>query len=808
MTLVILESHAKQSTVQKILGNDYKVIACYGHIMDLPNKSIGLHADLTPQYTILPTQINNIAKIKKEYAKSNGIILATDIDREGEMIAWSLANILSLDAPKRMVYNEITKKHLLNAVNNTQSINYNLVNAQKTRRVLDRMVGYKISPLLWNNVHGAKSAGRVQSVVLKLIVEKEKEINQFIDNININDNGILFRVTGTINNINSKPVLCDNKHHICDISKPNIEKLLKKYKKSSFIICDIANKTLTRHPNAPYTTSTLQQDAHTKFGYSLKKTMQVAQQLYEKGYITYMRTDSVNLSNDILRDIGKYVLDKYGKTYYGNQRVYSPPNSNTQEAHEAIRPCNIHNTPSKLNNAITNDMQRIYGIIWKRTVASQMTDAKINNMCISININNDNDHIFTVTHETITFYGFLIVYKESSDNEMISVNVGDDINMINIIATEIVKQPPNRYNEGTLVKTITSDKYNIGRPSTIAGYSTVLINRQYIEKKSVTGVPYTQQLYTLSYESNTIDHEEINTYIGSDNNKLVATNMGINVVEYLESNFKDIMDYKFTINMERQLDDISLNKLNWMDVLRPFNDNICSIINNLKHTTSMITIGKCEQYTYTVSKGKYGDIVNQIDSNNKVVNKAPKHAINNIDDINLVKEAFEYPKLICKINRSKALLKKGKFGIYICVGKNKYPLPKDTIEKDIDKEFIQSLIKNHVNKFTVGNITYSIMDGPYGIYAKVSQKDKKDYNISLKDISGVNDVDENNIEQLLNTNNKFLLKEFNINDNKCFLMRGKKNMYIKTLTKNISLPAKLKLEDVDDNVVINALNKK
>ena len=561
--LVIVESPAKAKTIEKYLGSEFKVSSSYGHISDLPKKEIGIDFEnnFKPKYIISSDKKDIVKQLKKQALSAETVWLASDEDREGEAIAWHLFESLKLDKSKtkRIVFREITKKAILNAIENPREINYNLVNAQQARRIIDRLVGFEISPILWRKVKGGLSAGRVQSVAVRLLVDKENEINNFIPKSS-------FKISAKFSD-------SDNNNLSAQLSgvfesENKAKEILEKSLTSNFSISSVEKKPFKKTSSAPFTTSTLQQEASRKLGFSVSRTMSAAQRLYESGHITYMRTDSVNLSQDALNAAGKVISKMYGDNYHKTKR-FSNKNKGAQEAHEAIRPTNFENKSVNMES----DQIKLYNLIWLRTISSQMSDALLERTILKIS-SNQFDNQFTCKGEVIKFDGFLKVYIEGTDDNenddseglLPNLSKGDKVNNINMIATEKFSRPPYRYSEATLVKKM--EELGIGRPSTYAPTITTIQNRKYVAKGTYEG-------FERNYRQIILDSDEIKTNLlkentGSDKGKLVPTEVGIIVTEFLVNNFKNILNYNFTASVEQDFDKIASGDIEWTNILKDF----------------------------------------------------------------------------------------------------------------------------------------------------------------------------------------------------------------------------------------------
>ena len=553
--LVIVESPAKAKTIEKFLGKDFQVESSYGHIADLPSKELGIDVDgdFSPKYIVSEDKKPVVKKLKALAKKAEVVWLASDEDREGEAIAWHLKEQLNLEEKntKRIVFHEITKKAILKAVDHPRDIDYNMVNAQQARRVLDRLVGYELSPVLWRKVKGGLSAGRVQSVAVRLIVEKERSIQQFNAESHYKVVAQFFNTDGK----SFKAIIPKNFE-----SKIVAEEFLQSCSLSKFSITDLQKKPAKKAPAAPFTTSTLQQEASRKLGYPVGKTMQVAQRLYEAGLITYMRTDSVNLSVDARDAAEEEITNFYGREY-SKQRVFKSKSKGAQEAHEAIRPTNM-----KLHSIDKEyDQNRLYDLIWKRTLASQMSEALLERTNVKIG-NSENERTFTANGEMIKFDGFLKVYLEGNDNEeeekagmLPNLKIGEILGYNFIHATQRFTSPPYRFTEASLVKKL--EELGIGRPSTYAPTISTVQRRGYVEKGQNEGVERVYEQIILT--DKVMKTQTLTEKTGANKNKLIPTDIGNIVNDFLVTNFSNILDFGFTAKVESSFDDISEGDENW-----------------------------------------------------------------------------------------------------------------------------------------------------------------------------------------------------------------------------------------------------
>ncbi len=605
--LVIVESPAKAKTIEKFLGKDFQVESSYGHIADLPSKELGIDVDgdFSPKYIVSEDKKPVVKKLRTLANKADIVWLASDEDREGEAIAWHLKEQLKLKDvnTKRIVFHEITKKAILKAVENPRDIDYNMVNAQQARRVLDRLVGYELSPVLWRKVKGGLSAGRVQSVAVRLIVERERSIQEFKPETH-------YKVVAEFSNKEGKSFKATIPKNFD--SKKAAEDFLKSCANADFSIADLTKKPAKKSPAAPFTTSTLQQEASRKLGFPVGKTMQVAQRLYEAGLITYMRTDSVNLSVDARNEAEEEITNYYGKEY-SKQRVFKSKAKGAQEAHEAIRPTNM-----KMHAIDTEyDQNRLYDLIWKRTLASQMSDAQLERTNVKIE-NSENSKLFTANGEMIKFDGFLKVYLEGNDDEdgeeqsgmLPNLKVKDQLNYTFINATQRFTSPPYRFTEASLVKQL--EELGIGRPSTYAPTISTVQRRGYIEKGQNEGIEREYQQIILK-DAN-VKTQTLTEKTGSDKNKLVPTDIGNIVNDFLVANFSNILDFGFTAKVENSFDDISEGDENWTEMIKDFytkfHDNVEDVKENADRESGERILGEHPKSgkTVLVRLGKFGPI--------------------------------------------------------------------------------------------------------------------------------------------------------------------------------------------------------
>ncbi|NPA67104.1 MAG: type I DNA topoisomerase [Chlorobi bacterium] len=558
--LVIVESPAKAKTIEKFLGKDYKVKSSFGHVRDLAKKNFGIDIknNFEPEYIIMPDKKKVISDLKKDVKNANTVILASDEDREGEAIAWHLFEVLNLKNKKtqRIVFNEITKEAIKEAVENPGSINYDLVNAQQARRILDRLVGFELSSVLWKKVQSKLSAGRVQSVAVRLLVEREREISSFKPDV-------FFKVTGEFISEKNKEKFKAELNKKFKTEK-DILNFFENLGQPDYYVADVERKPGKRSPSAPFTTSSLQQEAGRKLGFPVGKTMRIAQKLYEAGYITYMRTDSVNLSSLALNAAKEVIIKEYGEKYY-KKRVFKTKTKNAQEAHEAIRPTYLSN-PSVQG---TSDEERLYDLIRKRTLASQMADAEFERTNVTVSIKNS-DYKFTASGEVMKFPGFLKLYTVPSEDTVLpDLKKNEPLKALFLEAVEQFGKSPSRYSEAALVKQL--EEKGIGRPSTYAPTISTIENRGYMIKESRPGIE--KEILHLTLKDGKIIEKTERKIFGAEKNKLFPTDIAMVVTDFLSENFQNIIDYNFTANVEKQFDEIAEGKIIWHKMIKDFYDD-------------------------------------------------------------------------------------------------------------------------------------------------------------------------------------------------------------------------------------------
>ena len=664
--LVIVESPAKAKTIEKFLGKDFKVASSYGHIADLPSNELGVDVDkdFSPKYIVSSDKKKVVSELKSLAKKMKTVWLASDEDREGEAIAWHLANTLDLksDNTKRIVFNEITKTAILDAIENPRDINYNLVNAQQARRVLDRLVGYELSPVLWRKVKGGLSAGRVQSVSVRLIVEREREINAFVPQQTFKIQAIFS--TQQNKSINALlPKTFD--------SSETTEAFLHLNKSATFKIDAIEKKPASKSPTAPFTTSTLQQEAARKLYFSVSKTMNVAQRLYEAGLITYMRTDSVNLSKEAQQSALKQIEKHYGEAYK-KPRKYKVKSKGAQEAHEAIRPTDF----SKAKVNLDYDQSRLYELIWKRAIASQMSDAKLERTQLKIAASTHSDK-FVAKGEVIKFDGFLKIYLEGVDeesdeqNELLpAVKEGEVLNLKSMEANQRFSRPPYRFTEASLVKKL--EELGIGRPSTYAPTISTIQNRKYVEKGTSEGEyrSYTQ----LQLVENEVISKSLKERTGANKGKLIPTDVGVIVNDFLVANFNNILDYSFTAKVEESFDQIADGSENWTSMIKGFYDGFHKTVDFVKENAARESgervLGNDPKSgrVVKVRLGRFGPIaqIGEPEDEEKpiFVSLAPGQQLESLE-LEEALELFKLPKSIGSYEDQEVTVNNGRFGPYI-----------------------------------------------------------------------------------------------------------------------------------------------
>lgn len=692
--LVIVESPAKAKTIEKFLGKDFKVESSFGHIADLPSKELGVdvEGDFKPKYEVSKDKKAVVKKLKELAKKAEMVWLASDEDREGEAIAWHLAESLNLDKDKtkRIVFHEITKTAILKAIENPRSIDYHLVDAQQARRVLDRIVGYELSPVLWRKVKGGLSAGRVQSVSVRLIVEREREVQEFNPEAS-------YRVDAEFSNEEGQTFKAKLPKNFS--TKEEAQKFLEANVNADFKVSGLEKKPAKKAPAAPFTTSTLQQEAARKLGFSVSRTMSNAQRLYEEGLITYMRTDSVNLSNEARKGAQAEIESSYGSKY-STPRNFKGKAKGAQEAHEAIRPTDF----SQQTANVERDQSRLYDLIWKRAIASQMSEAQLERTNVKISASSHNE-LFSANGEVIKFDGFLKVYLEGTDDEdteqegmLPALKVNESLLNNYISATERYTRAPARYTEASLVKKL--EELGIGRPSTYAPTISTIQNRNYVEKGSVEGEP--RDYAQLILKKNKVSENELTEKVGSDKGKLVPTDIGMIVTDFLVNHFESILDYNFTARVEESFDDIAEGKVDWTkmmkDFYKDFHPQVVDVQENAERESGERILGKDPKTGRQVSVrlGKFGPMVQigTVDDEEKptFASLTPEQQLNSIT----YEEAmalFQLPKALGTYKEEEVAVNNGRFGPYVKFGEKYVSLPKGIDPLSIELEEAIELIK-------------------------------------------------------------------------------------------------------------------
>ena len=738
--LVIVESPAKAKKIEEFLGKDYKVMSSYGHIRDLKKKELSINEKtMEPDYEIPEEKKKLVTELKTNAKKAKKIWLASDEDREGEAISWHLCEVLGLDEEKtnRIVFHEITKQAILDAIKNPRHLDMNLVNAQQARRVLDRLVGFKLSPILWRKVKPALSAGRVQSVAVRLIVEREREIQKFqsVPYYRITAIFALISDSGNATEVKAELDQRFNTHE-------EVEAFLEKCKDAKFMVESVTKKPLKRSPAPPFTTSTLQQEAARKLGFTVVQTMMIAQKLYESGRITYMRTDSVNLSTLCTNASKDEIIREYGKEY-SQARAYHTSSKGAQEAHEAIRPTYM-NEPTIEG---TVQEKRLYELIWKRTIASQMADAQLEKTTININIGNTSEK-FVATGEVVSFDGFLKVYLESTDDEehaedashiLPALKEGDELQRREILATEKYSLAPARYTEASLVKKL--EDLGIGRPSTYAPTISTIQQRQYVTKGDKTGE---ERTFTIdSLKGIKITQKLKKEMAGSEKGKLLPTDIGIVVNDFLMENFPNIMNYNFTADVEKKFDDIAEGKTEWTNWMKDFDKGFEPEVKEVlearnQHKAGERNLGNDPKTgkPVFVKIGRFGPVVQIGSAEDKDKPQfAQLPSDKSIETITLEEalELFKLPRELGDYEGITVTVGSGRYGPYILHNRKYVSIPKEddpltiTLDRAIEliKEKREAEEKRHLKVFDEDD-KMEILNGKYGPYIAY---DGKNYRI-------------------------------------------------------------------------------
>ena len=728
--LVIVESPAKAKTIEKFLGKDYKVMSSYGHIRDLKKKELSIDPKtLEPKYEIPEEKKKLVSELKKNAKDAKHIWLASDEDREGEAISWHLCEVLGLDEEKtnRIVFHEITKPAIVDAIQNPRHLNMDLVNAQQARRVLDRLVGFRLSPVLWRKVKPALSAGRVQSVAVRLIVEREREIQAF-------KSEPYYRINATFNIANAEGI-AEVKAEL-DKRFPTHEEalaFLEKCKDAQFTVGSIARKPLKRTPAPPFTTSTLQQEAARKLGFTVGQTMMIAQHLYESGLITYMRTDSVNLSSLAINTSKDEIIKAYGKEY-SKPRKYQTHSKGAQEAHEAIRPTYM----SQHEIEGTSQERRLYDLIWKRTAASQMADAQIEKTTVSIEVSGVTEQ-FVANVENIKFDGFIKAYRESSDEDETNqedtshtlpvLTEGDRLLRHEITSTERYSQSPIRYTEASLVKKL--EELGIGRPSTYAPTISTIQQREYVQKGDKKGDERTYTIDTLKNDH--ITSKEKTEVVGNEKGKLLPTDIGTVVNDFLIDNFPAIMDYNFTANVEEKFDQIAEGKASWLKMMKVFYKDFEPVVEKVMNARSehkagerKIGIDPESGKPVFVKIGRFGPVV-QIgtaeDDEKPKFSQLPADKSMATITLEEALKLFQLPRTVGQFEGSDVVIGAGRFGPYVLHNKKYVSLPKSENPLKVSLETAIELIEQkrqqekerHIKSFEQDE-KMEVLNGRYGPY--------------------------------------------------------------------------------------------
>ena len=731
--LVIVESPAKAKTIEGFLGNDYIVKSSFGHVRDLVKKGLGVDVNnkFLPNYEVSEDKIKVVNELKKIADKAEVIWLATDEDREGEAISWHLYETLGLDKnnTKRIVFHEITPSAIKNAINNPRTIDLNLVDAQQARRILDRLVGFELSPVLWKKVKPSLSAGRVQSVAVRLIVEREREVTNFVS-----EN--YFKITAIFTTEKGDSFKADIARRVA--TKEEAQKIIETCLGAQFKVADLQTSPAKKTPAAPFTTSTLQQEASRKLGFSVAQTMSIAQRLYESGNITYMRTDSVNLSETALIASKEEIIKSFGKDYHF-ERQFKTKSKSAQEAHEAIRPTYFN--VQKIDG--DNQEKRLYELIWKRTVASQMSDAQLEKTNVQIK-NNHNNENFVANGEVLKFDGFLKLYIESTDDEnteeqegmLPSMKANDNLNYTEIKATQKFTYHPPRYTEAALVKKL--EELGIGRPSTYAPTISTVQKRGYVVKEDRDGVKRNFDVIILKDSTITATVDSMNT--GAERSKLFPTDIGIVVTDFLTANFDEIMDYNFTASVEKEFDEIAEGKLKWQKMLesfyKPFHIHVENTVENSERASGerLLGIDPVSGKNVFARIGRFGPVIQIGDGD---AEEKPKFASLNsnqrLESISLedAMELFKLPRVVGEYENKEMVVAAGRFGPYVRHDGAFYSLTKMDDPMSITAERSIELIdakrkkdsERVINHFNDNEI--QVLNGRWGPYIAANDKNYK-----------------------------------------------------------------------------------
>lgn len=723
--LVIVESPAKAKTIEKYLGNEFSVMSSFGHIRDLPKKGLSIDKEngFEPEYEIPADKKKVVADLRKAVKSSSTIWLASDEDREGEAIAWHLCHALGLDPEqtKRIVFHEITKTAIENAVKNPRSVDKNLVDAQQARRILDRLVGYELSPVLWKKVQRGLSAGRVQSVAVRLIVEREREIDSF-------ESKSEFKVSA-IFNVGSEELKAELPKSLKDENE--VIKFFEEIKGAIYSVENIEQKPGIRNPSAPFTTSSLQQEASSKLGFSVKQTMISAQKLYENGHITYMRTDSVSLSQDSLKAAKTYIEKSFGSEYH-EQRVYKTKSSSAQEAHEAIRPTNFN----QLEAGIDDQQTKLYKLIWRRALASQMSSAKFDRSEVSIGIDKSLKK-FVAKGEILSFDGYLKVYGGGKDDKILpEVKTGDKLELDHIRAIQSYERPPARYSEASLVRKL--EELGIGRPSTYAPTISTIQTRGYVEKSDAEGVE--RKLKNVILRNNDISSEDTTEITGAERGKLLPTYVAEITTDFLVKYFSEVVDYDFTAKAEASFDKVASGEIKWQELMSKFYESFQPLIEksegiSRQETSKARLLGNDPKSGKPIYAryGRFGPMLQkgEVESEEKPVFGSMPDGVT-VEKVTLDQalEMFKLPREVGKTEDGKTISANiGRFGPYIQIDKTYVsikPLDPLSISESEARELYDKKLKGdkdkYINQFSSG---VSIIKGPYGPYITDGKKNAR-----------------------------------------------------------------------------------
>ena len=747
--LVIVESPAKKKIIQGYLGKDFIVESSIGHIRDLPSKggmSIDIQNGFAPNYVVSEDKKKVVSLLKSAAKKVETVWLATDEDREGEAIAWHLTEALKLDATKtkRIVFHEITKKAILKAVENPRTLDINLVNAQQARRVLDRLVGFELSPVLWRKVKQGLSAGRVQSVAVRLIVEREQEITDFKSTSD-------FKVVIYLLNKNGDVIKTEHPKRF--VTYDEAHNFMLNCKDADYSIKNLEKKAAKKSPTAPFTTSTLQQEASRKLGFSVNQTMMVAQKLYEQGKITYMRTDSVNLSQDALDAAENQITKLYGQEY-SQRRTYSKKAKGAQEAHEAIRPSYMENKHVEGDSS----HQKLYDLIWKRTISSQMSDAKIDRTVVTVSLSNSSDNLIA-RGEIITFEGFMKVYLEGKDDEVQSekgvlpkLEIGEILDLKDGLASEQFSRHPARYTEASLVKKM--EELGIGRPSTYAATITTVQKRGYVEKDTRDG--YERISKVIELKNNQLEAKEISSITGAEKNKLFPTDIGIVVTDFLIDNFSDVMQYSFTASVENEFDEIAEGKKVWNEMIANFYKGFHDQVNVVTDSSGkalgerLLGIDSKSGKNLYARIGPFGPMVVLGEKSEDEDAPKPKYASllkgQTIQTITLEEamKLYDLPRVVGVYKEEDIVAAIGRFGPYLRFQGKFISIKKDdnedplTISLERAIELIEIKIQADKDRLVAnfeGSPLVQVLNGRYGVFIQITPEKGKKINVKIpKDV--------------------------------------------------------------------------